>query len=372
MITSFYRHHTRDAMYSLGIGFTAKCNMNCAFCYSKKKRNEKGELPLSLWTDFITRNADMIDAVNYGTGENSLSNEWFELIHYIRRQAPLIRQALTTNGSLALITETEQEKMKIFEECIDEVDVSIDYGDEVSHNLGRGCDSAFKWAIETLDLCKRVRKQATIVMVGTESTLTAENLQKIFEIAREKDAVVRINLYRPVNPLSPMQPPRLSNIDKAFKWIAANGRFLAVSDPLISSIYFDSYARRDPSGSTSFRIVQNGDIFPSTYLLNPELCIGNIKDINLSDMNGLAIVQRFSSSPVPDACIGCEWYNTCGGGTLDRRYLVYGTLEERDPYCPYRQENVGMFERHKIDAPKPGYQSVHDGYLPTIIVEARR
>jgi len=359
-------------LYSIGIGFTAKCNMDCAFCYSKEKRNELGQLPLSVWKNFIVCNADAINAINYGTGECSLSDEWYEFIAFVRCYAPEIRQAVTTNGTLATVVDGDSAKMKVFEECIEEVDVSLDFADKTAHNLGRNCENAFDWVLKMLDMCKRMKKRSTVVLVGMELTLTCDNLNRIFRIASEKDATVRINMYRPVNRASPMRPPRLHVITEAFRWISTNGRFLVVSDPLFSSIYFDKYEGKDPSGRTSLRIVQNGDIYPSTYLLASELCIGNVREATFEKMKSSAIVRQFGYASIPEACLGCEWYKTCGGGTLDRRYLMYGTLDERDPYCPHRPENVSMYERLNIIAPVAGYESIHGDYLPTIIAEAKQ
>jgi radical SAM protein with 4Fe4S-binding SPASM domain len=357
-------------MYSIGVGFTSKCNMGCAFCYSREKRVEFDELPLPIWYRFIERNVDVITAINYGTGECPISDDWYPFIKFVRDYAPKIRQAVTTNGTLATVVEGSSEKMMIFSESIDEVDVSIDFGDKMLHNSSRACENAFDWAIKTLDLCKQLNKKSTIVLMGTELTLLSNNLDSIFHIASGKNAAIRINIYRPANRTYEIRQPELRVISDVFRWISENGKFLLVSDPLFSSIYFDGYGMKDPSGRTSLRILQNGNVYPSTYLLTSELCLGNIIDCSIDATMNSAILQRFDYVSIPNECKGCEWYLTCRGGTLDRRYLIYGTLTERDPYCPHRPENVGMYERLRVKAPISGYESIHGDYLPTIIAEA--
>ena len=75
--------------------------MNCEFCYSRFKREHVNDLNYEDWLMFINNNHDWINSINFGTGENSLSNDWFKLIDYIRKYYPEIRQAVTTNGYLS-------------------------------------------------------------------------------------------------------------------------------------------------------------------------------------------------------------------------------------------------------------------------------
>ena len=66
---------------------------------------------------------------------------------------------------------------------------------------------------------------------------------------------------------------------------------------------------------------------------------------------------------IPSECKGCAYENSCAGGVYDRRYLWYGTLEKKDPYCP------GVFHARNnqpIEITASDFVSVHDGYLPTI------
>ena len=86
--------------YSVGWGLTNICNMNCQFCYSKIARDKNQELSLSDWIKFIDLNHDNIESINYGTGENTLIDDFFIFIDYVRTNYPEITQSLTTNGHL--------------------------------------------------------------------------------------------------------------------------------------------------------------------------------------------------------------------------------------------------------------------------------
>ena len=69
---------------SVGWGPISACNMNCQFCYSRHKRTNSKDLHYDDWVKFIDENNREIEAINYGTGENSLSLDWFKLVKYIR------------------------------------------------------------------------------------------------------------------------------------------------------------------------------------------------------------------------------------------------------------------------------------------------
>ena len=70
--------------YSVGWGVTSLCNMNCRFCYSKYKREGRDDLSLNDWIKFFEENREVIGNINFGTGENSLCDDWFHLIKVIR------------------------------------------------------------------------------------------------------------------------------------------------------------------------------------------------------------------------------------------------------------------------------------------------
>ena len=153
--------------WNIGWGTVSHCNMNCQFCYSKYRRKDSHDLGYSEWARFIDENHEKINSINYGTGENTLDESWFDLVAYIRKNYPDIRQALTTNGHLSEAVKKEK-CMQAFVDGIDEVDVSLDYCDSDKHAVFRGQPKAYGWAIDTLALCKEYKKKTTIVFLGSE------------------------------------------------------------------------------------------------------------------------------------------------------------------------------------------------------------
>jgi radical SAM protein with 4Fe4S-binding SPASM domain len=359
------QHAPSAGRWAVGIGFTAACNMICRFCYSRDLRHA-ASLPVESWQAFFSRHSHHIAAVNYGTGESTLSDSWFRLARWVRDRYPTITQALTTNGHLAEAV-ADPKRSADFLAAIDEVDVSIDYADERLHNQLRGNSRAFCTALATLEYCATHAKTTTIVVLGLDSTLAPDNLDALFTIAATYGAAIRINLYRRVHE-SDEQPPAFDNINQALCWICERHSVVTVSDPLFAALLGieSSGNGRDPSAYRSIRILPTGNITPSTYLVTPEWFAGSIFDDELfAELPDSSAFRLLLDSGLPKPCFGCKLANTCAGGTFDRRLLCYGTLAERDPYCPRRGTRTWRAPRKPTrfcEGPK-----VHGAYLPTML-----
>jgi radical SAM protein with 4Fe4S-binding SPASM domain len=193
-----------------------------------------------------------------------------------------------------------------------------------------------------------------------------ENVDAIFAIARHYGINIRMNLYRPTQGINTftqsfIMPP--DELIKLLDYIESKYKILLISDVLLSNI-LTNFPIRDPSGSSSLRILPNGKITPSTYLLDDRFTIGSIleKDI-IKKIESSNIINNIITEQVPIECEGCEYVKSCAGGVIDRRYLWYGTLSKKDPYCILPQEHDRI---KKLDVSNEGVVSVHNGYLPTM------
>ena len=185
--------------YNVGWGLTNACNMNCKFCYSKETRKETKDATIKDWIKFIDENHEYIDSINYGTGENALSDDFFKFILYVRTKYPTITQSLTSNGYIHERVSHDKKLYKIYLKCIDEVDVSLDFAIQEKHNSFRGQSKAYDWAINTLSMLQKDNKKATIVFVGFNESMTKSNIDGLFQIAKKYNAILRLNIYRPVS-----------------------------------------------------------------------------------------------------------------------------------------------------------------------------
>ena len=351
--------------YNVGWGITNACNMNCKFCYSKDTRHSTSDTTLKDWIKFVDENHEYIDSINYGTGENAISNDFFKFISYVRENYPNITQSLTSNGYIYERVSKDPELYDIYKNSIDEVDVSLDFAIPEKHNFFRGQPKAYDWAINTLKMLQKDKKTATIVFVGFEETMTPENIDGLFEIAKKYDALIRLNIYRPVSDNKEINKKFIlsyKTLMSALEYINEKYKVVTLSDVLLGNIYTREKDIKENTGIDSIRILPDGSICPSTYLITKDFR----NKYNIKQENVLSKVkfEDFIEAPIPEKCKDCEIRNKCKGGVYDRRMLWNKTLKERDPYCPF--ENNDDINKKQFKTLKKKRVSVHDGYLPTM------
>ncbi|WP_457557848.1 radical SAM/SPASM domain-containing protein [Candidatus Harpocratesius sp.] len=346
--------------WKIGWGITNACNMNCSFCYSKNERNSK-EVSLAYLIDMIKRNHKYIDSINYGTGENTISKKWFEFLLYIYKNYPQIPQALTTNGSFYQLYKELDSKNSLLN-SLSEIDISLDFSNQKDHNEFRGNNHAYEWVMKSAKICSESNITGTFVIMAIDRNTNLENIKKIFKIAKKFDFFVRINIFRP-NAMQDLTPLKYSNLKNLIKYILQNHKIVSLSDSLFSALILNEEFK-DASGITSIRILPNGWVTPSTYLIDKNWQKIHINELDLSKMN----LFDFDFTLIPDDCNECELRDICRGGAIDRRFIWYGTLNERDPYCPIRNnDSISSWRKllkdyHPVEGPE-----IHKGYLPTLI-----
>lgn len=343
--------------------------MRCPFCYSYATRTEVyfEMTDIAPYLRFVELNSKQIDSINWGTGENSLSSKWYELIMKIRELAPHILQAVTTNGYLGYIVSQESLYLSAFRKCIDDIDVSLDFSKKETHNSFRGNPDAFDWALKTLELCVAMGKPRTIVMIGCKKTLNVENVSGLLEIARFFDANFRINILRPVSGVS-LDPVKYRHLKPVLRYIVQSHDVVSLGDPLFASVFGQSYL--DPTGVRSLRILPDGSITPSTYLVSKRWRAKNIlqEPVVFDDLVQTEPFGVLRSTCIPNECRECRLRDSCLGGAKDRRQIWYGTLEARDPYCPLRHDgDLNWLNGFNVRSVRPVGPLVHEGYLPTLI-----
>ena len=351
--------------YNIGWGITNLCNMNCQFCYSKDTRHATENTDITDWKKFIDQNHELIDSINYGTGENACCDDFFRFIKYVREKYPEITQSLTSNGYIYEKVHRQPDLYKIYKDCIDEVDISLDFAKKEKHNNFRGQLKAYDWAINSLKMLQHDNKTRTIVFVGFEETLQKENLDGLFEIAKQYGALLRLNIYRPVSEKKQINEKFIlsySTLINALEYINKKYNILTLNDILFGNIYTSKYKIEENTGIDSIRILPDGSICPSTYLITKNYR----ENYNIRDDNVLKKIyfKDFVDAPIPKKCKKCKIKEKSRGGVIDRRILWFNSLEERDPYCPY--ENNDSIEKEQFKILKKKRVSVHDGYLPTM------
>jgi len=329
-----------------------------------KARQNSEDISFECAVRFLNENYKYIESINYGTGENTLSKNWCDILKYISENHPYIRQALTTNGYLSEILLNKENEYIL--ESLDEVDVSFDVADKDEFNKLRGVNCAYNWVMQTIQTCKENDIETTLVTILIERTMHVENLENIIEIAQKHDCFLRLNIFRP-NIKQNLTPVSYDRIKDTLFWVLDRVSVVSICDPLFSAL-LTGEKKADNSGKSSLRILPNGAITPSTYLVSDQWVFGNIKNgISLKKNPFSSIMSEIElENNVPDDCRACPLVKQCMGGAMDRRIIWYNTLKRRDPYCPFENnDTLDKWKRNNFNYVKG--PNVHDGYLPTLI-----
>lgn len=225
----------------------------------------------------------------------------------------------------------------------------------------------FDWVLGTLEFCQAHDILPTIVTLGTNETLKIENMERIFKIAQQYGAKVRINLYRPVQKDCEIRPASLESILKFFDWADREHQIVSISDPLFSALLCGDTIAPIPPEAAVYALHRM-----AAFILPPTYCSRNF----LWEISGIFIwTQTFRETRAPTGYYmhrfhlpvkmseGIRMPGRCFGP----RYLWYKDFKERDPYC--FAEHPELFRHYHTH--KEAFASVHDGYLPTLSLKIK-
>ena len=107
-----------------------------------------------------------------------------------------------------------------------------------------------------------------------------------------------------------LSPEKLLNI---LYWIDRNHHILSISDALLSNLVTNSF-EEDPSGIDSIRILPDGSITPSTYLIEKNFIVGNILEKEVMKRLTKEMPMRaIIFDCIPEECKHCKYVQLCNG-----------------------------------------------------------
>jgi radical SAM protein with 4Fe4S-binding SPASM domain len=117
---------------------------------------------------------------------------------------------------------------------------------------------------------------------------------------------------------------------EGFRLLFASTRVVACNEPLVNAIMGLQTTHGSPCGATSIRISPRREVTPCPYWPEKSLTL-----LDLAQQGGeVTHSPEFARTRVvPDACRGCRFVESCGGGCASRRALR-GDLNVPDEYCP--------------------------------------
>ena len=333
-------------MVSLGIGLTSDCNLSCAHCYRDQDQIDN----LTLNDIQKVCQSIPINSIGFGTGENGLNPQYFEIIEYLH--ARQIRLSLASNGYTLSIT--PDEKLK----CFSDVEFSVDFPDEQRQDRFRGRDN-WRTFMDGIERCGRLGIRVSILAVLMN--LNYKDLSKIAGLAVSFGADFRVNVYQPMYTAEFM--PNFDQYWRAFKILAEDCEIISVTEPLVNTFLGVNGLKGTPCGGQSMRVTPDRRLKACVYWPDSDLTIEDLAEQKEAVFESPYFRQTHQTPPF---CLKCEHIQNCGGGCAARRKLR-NHFNEPDEFCPIFKGKRIKLDGQLSSAAKP----IRTGSICTTIVRGK-
>ena len=327
--------------FSVGIGLTNDCNLNCAHCYRDTQRINN----LSLDQVKEVCEAIPVGAIGMGTGENILNPEFIEITSYLSEKG--VKLSIASNGHS--LTTAPEHILKMFSD----VEVSIDFSTEDEQDNLRGPGN---WALvnKAIERCQNLGIEVSIL-----ATLMCTNFDKMGQmvaLAHSNGCNLRVNAYQAVK----TDAFRLSydQFWEGYQRLFSASLVVACSEPVVRAVMGLSDVQ-SPCGRRSIRINPRGQIIPCVYWPvngTDGLKIKDLPRLKSQVLEEGAFLNAQFDPPVASDC-------ACQGGCASRRALN-NELDAHDEYCPWVKDDPINLEWK----PAPAKDLMRTGNVCTTVV----
>lgn len=331
---------------------TSKCNHNCLHCFLGKDLNRFDHVNL----DIILRSIDVlndkgISQLIISGGEPLLHPDIEEIIKYASKYP--INLTILTNGT----TSKALELADLIKKNDIKVKVSI-LGTEEVHDKIVGVKGSFRKLINT---CKLYKKIGIDFELGyTINSLNINDVKYVKNIADNLGVFIEFsplyNLGNAIKNRKDLLSNSQSEIIKVCRENKSNIKIERRKNPLKRPIRESDYSAVDlknfltdshECGQKIIAVQCSGLVSPCLLIRDEDNCIGNINNIDLSDLLNYDFAgrARFNSTVKLDKmnkCRMCETRFICkGGGCIAASYSIYKNFLNPNPYyskCFYKDD----------------------------------
>ena len=155
--------------FSVGIGLTNDCNLDCAHCYRDTQRIDNISLEQ---IKALCENLP-VASMGFGTGENALNPEFVSIVQYLREMG--IKLSVASNGYT--LNSVPDQILKAFHDT----EVSIDFASQAEQDAFRGPGN---WAQvhQAIERCHRLGVEVSIL--ATLMNVNYTQMDKLVALAR--------------------------------------------------------------------------------------------------------------------------------------------------------------------------------------------
>jgi radical SAM protein with 4Fe4S-binding SPASM domain len=303
--------------FSVGIGLTNDCNLNCAHCYRDTEQIS------SISLDQVKKLCESIpvDSIGMGTGENALHPEFISIVEYLRSKG--IKLSIASNGySLTVIPE---EILTAFKD----VEVSIDHPTKEGQDTWRG-EGNWDLVHKAIERCQKLGIDVSILTTLMKSNYN--KMDKLVGLARQNGVNLRANAYQAVK----TDVFRLSYEEfwEGYRRLFAEGLVISCSEPVVRAVMGFGEVQ-SPCGRQSIRINPHGQIIPCVYWPTKDAILPTLEDLTHLNVQVMEDTAFSISRQTPNSASTCP----CQGGCASRRALNQ-TMDAHDPYCPWNRGDI--------------------------------
>ncbi len=330
-------------MISLGIGLTNNCNLNCAHCY----RDQDQIFNLTL-NDIEKICANLaINSVGFGTGENGLNPEYFDIIEFLHNRG--IKLTLASNGYTLSIT--PDEKLKYF----GDVEFSVDFPDQKRQDEFRGAGN-WRTIMKAVQRCQKLGLRVSFLSVLMN--VNYKDQGAVARLAASLGVDFRLNVYQPM--FTDEYMLTFDQYWEAFQILFEQSEIISVTEPLVNTFAGINGLNGTPCGGNSMRVTPDRKIKSCVYWPDSDL---SIDDLVIEKDHIFETPMFKQTCYTPRFCQDCQHVRNCGGGCAARRKLR-GKFEQPDEFCPIYQGKEIRLNGQISSAAKP----LRTGSICTTIV----
>ena len=291
------REKNRDpqALKTIVLDVTGKCNMRCAHCYAEPFFESHPIEP-----DILGSALD--EAYDMGVTHYVLMGG--EPILDPRRLEFILQRCRVDESYITVTTNgwgmTEPKILWLKELGVDKLSPSLDSGIEVEHDANR-CPESFQRVMQMVDDALAAGLIVAIAVTVTHESLYSEGFKRAFAYAVNKGIRLDLQIAEPVGNWEGNQEVLITPKDAAFiKQLQMNGPRTANGEPTIKRDIFSGKGDHCPAGTDFMHISVAGDVFPCNFL---QYSLGNIRDRSLRQMREDLLAHPLFANVTAPKCL---------------------------------------------------------------------
>lgn len=298
--------------FSVGLGLTNECNLDCPHCY----RDTNGVQRLSL-TDVQSVLASVpVSSVNLGYGENGLHPEIVPIVEWLAQQ----ECKLTFTSNSYTVNVLSDELLQKFQD----VELSLDFPDAAQQDMWRG-EGNFADVAQALRRLRGLGVDVTVLAVMMRTNY--RQLVELGEWAFAAGARFRVNVYQAAK--TDLFALTYDEYWEGFRRLLDRFSLVSTTEPVLAAaLGLEDFAGCG-CGRVTLRVMPDGAIAPCTYWPTRDTHIAELPALGERVLDTPAYQ---ASRQLPAACQSCRFAAVCHGGCAGRRALS-GDLGEPDHYC---------------------------------------